>query len=110
MEHGHARENRHVHFGIACVEYAATSIEIGAADEVGGLAGGIESGVVAGVLIPKRQRAESMVMAPEVPILQQANVLGKRAEVTIVGLSGNESGDQVRNLQAQARVVRHSQG
>src|SRR5437879_508537 len=51
-----------------------------------------------------------MVMAPKVPILQQANLLGKGPEITVLSLATDKSGDDIGYLQAQARIVSHPQG
>src|SRR5207244_1597087 len=61
MDHRQAGENRHVHFSIARVKYTTAGIEIGLTDKIGRLARGGQRGRIARVLVPERERGESMV-------------------------------------------------
>ena len=50
-----------------------------------------------------------MVMAPKVPVLEDAGVLREWPEVAILCLSGDEGSDDVGHLHEQPRIVAHPQ-
>ena len=49
-------------------------------------------------------------MAPQIPVLQQPNVLRKWSEIAVLSLGGNECRDHVGHLRNQARIIGHPQG
>ena len=93
----------------AGIDGASFAIGVDIADTVGGAQHAFPGRGVAGVVMPHHEAEHAVVVAPEIPVAQEALVLGPWAEVSVVGLAGDEIGHEGGEMRFELGIVRHAE-
>ena len=101
VESSQSVDDGEVHFVAAGIEHASIGVEVGGGHEVGHAAAGVECLGVAGRVVPHHEGEHDVVVAPEVPVLEQAFFFRERAQVSIVGLAAKEFKDHCLDRSVQ---------
>ena len=109
IQHSHRGQDRHVHFVIARIKYAPAGVQKSIADQISGSPCHGQRIRVASFLVPKQQGLDGVVMAPQIPIPEQAILFGERTQVPILTLRRDEFCNHIGDLLSQPGILRHSQ-